>query len=1207
MRGPNPLCRTIFEVRDVSAPAPPPVPPPAAVPAPPGLRSGSVGDMVPILSAEIAAPDQSAPPTARKPAAAPRPAAEPIPIKVATPMAEVQPAAADPEVSTPTAAQQTALDEFFGGAAPVAPTAETAPEPTFFAEDSAPPVRQQILVEAPPPSKDGVHVPLPAVPTRKWQRSVLILLLLLIVTIATTWWLLSGASPGDESGRWARAEKDYKDRNFADAATGFRALVADFPESEQRAKYQFYAELSELRDQVERTHAGWEETRACIEKLYAFVEVYQTDLSIENHKKDLADSLYKLVQETTDQAGLDKDRVKLKAAEKMNADAQRFGPPTEAQAKAIKETMAAVRYKVETAEVHDQLLAQLGNLEKEPSADAVLRARQLGTDDVLRPLAQKMVGSEGPVTETAVKDMLLKLRAEVRGLTSKIQIAHRAAVKFGTEWAGEALTEMAEDTPASLLVLPYLSPVPLPPKGARDRPVFAVVRGVLYAFDPGSGRLRWARRLGVDSQTLPVWLPGTALAPEVVLVASTDYGGLAALDGQSGAVLWFLPLADICHGQPAVVGQRAYVARRDGVVFEIDTAGGRCLGAYTLGQSLTWQGVHQPRTNFVYFAADHTCLYALDIVQRRCEVVVYSDHTAGALLCGPVVVPLPASGAGAPHGRLLLSVAKGPAMTDVLSYALPLTDDPEQQPALLRSLPGRLWFPPGQNGEFLAIVSDTGTLALFGIKQPNTLDPDLFSLPATNYLPGGPSGSPRFSAQVVHVDSSAFWVLANQELHCLRTVMDGKTGWSVDAQSLGLKALGTPLHDSQVQANREGGYTLFTVTEAPDGSSCWMSAIDAQRGVLLWKRQIGWMCKGQPVAVGTTVLGRDTNGLLLHIDRNRLTVLPGSDWHVTRNLGEVLSTDDDASWLLPAPDGKTVYVLAVHKQKARVSRFEDGSFAQEVYYNLDARPRGTPALVDDFVVLPLDNGRLCRLLPSAKDKIGKVAAGEMWRSKDADARADGHVVALGKTLFASTDGSSGLTLWRRAGDDWQKGESAKVGGRIIAPPVMVALAGKPGEWALGVADNGPGVTLLHVEGLRKLQHWAMSDKITAGPFVRGHGIGLILGGRRLVWLDPLKSKPHFAYTFRADVVGQPELVDGVLIVADRDGRFQGIDPWAKTFVGAGYVLEANVAAAAAPVPFGEDRLLVPLTDGTTLLLARQWFRPRLLGLSTVRPCLGNVE
>jgi outer membrane protein assembly factor BamB len=1172
MRCPNAICRHIFEVRDVAEPLAPIEPPPTApapVPAPVPRQSGAVGDLVPILSAEIAAAEIVAPPRP-KPAAQPKPPLEPSPA----------------EVAAPTVAQQAVLDEFFAGAAPLIAT--TSIEPDFTAAEVAPPVRPQGM-ETTHPFADGMgffpldgvtQAPPDAVPRRTRRRSAVVLLALLAVTIGTTWWLLTDPGPSDEEARFERALKDYQERNFGEAAGRFRGLVLDFQQSDNRSKYQFYAELSELSDQVHRLHATWEETRACIVRFDEFLKLYKTEPLLENHKADVAEGLYKLVDETVIQAGLSKDAELLELAKNWYKLAGGWRAPTQEQAKALDKAIQQVSEEIALAEKRTKLLTSLRHLQQEPSAEAVYRAREIAV-------------TAGVSADPEVKEIL-------QGL----QQAHCQSIKFSTEWAANAYAEIVEDGPPSLLVLPFLGSPPPAAAAAKERPVFAVVRGVVYAFDPLSGRLRWARRVGVDTQTVPLWLPPTTTAPESVMVPSSDQGGLLALDSRTGAVLWFQPLPEICRGQPVVVGPRAYVACRAGLVFEIDTAGGRCLGAFMLNEPLTWQGVHQPGTNLIYFAADRLCVCALDISSRSCPLVVYSGHAPGALLCGPVVVPLLPSGTadqskpGLPRGKLLLSVAKGPASTDVLSYALPLTG-PDQQPKILESLPGRLWFPPVQNGEYLALLSDQGSLSIFGIKQPNNLDPDLFAQFRSKLTTAVPK-SGRASAQVVHIQAGDFWLLAKEQMYCFRAGFDVKNGWTVNDRHIALEPLGIPLHDSQVQANRSGGTTLYVTTEAPDGSSCWLSAIDAQHPGLLWQRQLGWMSKGQPVVLGNYVLGRDTNGLLLQLDVGKLITPPGSEWRITaKPLTGVLKTTDAESWLLPAKDGKTALVVAIHGLEARVSRFHDGSFLPPLRYALEAIPGGTPAIVDDTVVLPLANGRLCRLLPS-----GKATIGETWRSKDADAKATGHVVAVSAGLLACTNGSRGVTLWRVDGEDWQKVASATVAGRIVAPPVVVSLGNQTGEWGLCVADTDRAVTLLHVGGLRKLRHWAMSDNITAGPFVRGASICVILGGRRLVLLDPANDQP-WGHTFRADIVGQPELVDGMLIVADVDGQFQAVDPQAgllatERFVGLGYKLRANVAPATAPVPFGADWVLAPLTDGTVLLLARQWFRPRILGFSTVR-------
>jgi len=58
-------------------------------------------------------------------------------------------------------------------------------------------------------------------------------------------------------------------------------------------------------------------------------------------------------------------------------------------------------------------------------------------------------------------------------------------------------------------------------------------------------------------------------------------------------------------------------------------------------------------------------------------------------------------------------------------------------------------------------------------------------------------------------------------------------------------------------------------------------------------------------------------------------------------------------------------------------------------------------------------------------------------------------------------------------------------------------------------------------------------------------------------------------------------------VANLAGQFLGLDAATGQPLSPGYTLRANVAPAAAPLPFGPDRLFVPLTDGTIMLLAKK--------------------
>jgi hypothetical protein len=103
----------------------------------------------------------------------------------------------------------------------------------------------------------------------------------------------------------------------------------------------------------------------------------------------------------------------------------------------------------------------------------------------------------------------------------------------------------------------------------------------------------------------------------------------------------------------------------------------------------------------------------------------------------------------------------------------------------------------------------------------------------------------------------------------------------------------------------------------------------------------------------------------------------------------------------------------------------------------------------------------------------------------------------------------------------------------------------------------------------------------------------VVNQRRLVWLDPNQDKPAWDYTSPgAGIVGQPQLIGNMLVVADLTGRFIGLDPASgKAQSPAGYLFAANVAPAATPVPFGPDRAFVALTDGTVFFLSLDHLRP----------------
>jgi hypothetical protein len=245
---------------------------------------------------------------------------------------------------------------------------------------------------------------------------------------------------------------------------------------------------------------------------------------------------------------------------------------------------------------------------------------------------------------------------------------------------------------------------------------------------------------------------------------------------------------------------------------------------------------------------------------------------------------------------------------------------------------------------------------------------------------------------------------------------------------------------------------------------------------------------------------------------------------------------------------------------------------------LPALPAGTPALGDGFVVLPLANGVAVRI-----DFKGLTVAGPNWRAPGADEQSPGHIVALGGDNFLLTDGGRGLMRVAWPGKLVQQRAMAELSARIISPPAV--LPGPAGSMPrICVADASDTLTLLDGERLDKLRFIPLAGKITAGPFICGSSVVCVLDRRRLVVVDPEGGEPR-EYGMNADIVGAPVLVDGMLIVADVSGTFLALNPQTAERLGAGYTMRANTAPETAPVPFGPGRLLVPLNDGTLLLLS----------------------
>jgi outer membrane protein assembly factor BamB len=1046
--------------------------------------------------------------------------------------------------------------------------------------EMAPPPRRGPAAVETEAVETAVHEAHPASKTRRLYRIIMAgLLTAFLVVGGTVFYVAWTKVQSRENAIAQEAKVAYDEGRFPEAVSKYRQLAKQFPESQRVAEYQFFADLADVRAQLGSATAAPD---AVLETVKGFLDVNGTNPLLKDHAREFGPEFVQWLaaryEAGAGQADLSPEFVKkaqatLEQARQLVPEA--FTPEELAK---VEEAFHKAEVAAAKRQKYKAVVAQLQKLK--PTAEDIKKARRL--------IAQENREQAGFDQDPAVQAALGKL---VEGQLQEVRYVA----------AGEAPPPRrgrAEDLEPSLVVNQLLYGVP-PQRRDNDPVVLALVRGVLYALAQSNGEIVWAMRVGIDTSTLPVRVPAAGGRPEIVLALSADTETLTALNAANGDQLWKYRLSAPCLGQPVIVGPRAYVPTYDGRVHEIELARGQPIGHYELGQPLTLGGTRQERTNLVYFPADDQCVYVLDVDKRRCERILYSGHPSGSLRSAPIVV----NPGGGDEGYLILAQTAGLDATQLRAFSLPI--DNGQAPPAVQTRPTRgwPWFSPYHDPEKLVLVTDAGAVGLFGIRQERNQDSALFPLVNGPFqLAGGPNGDAAHPgrAQVVACQDDALWVLAHGGLQKLNLTFSPAKGpqLAVDPQWADPLPLGSPLHASQVEGHG-ASTTLFLVTQAANGHGCLATAVDAGSRKMLWQRELGLVCQAVPVALGQDVLALDQGGGVFAFDPARRR----NDLWQPGGLSLAKPLADNPSFrpvLVPAGDGVSAYEIACPGKGTQlvVRRFQVDAAAgrvvppqdmDEKLVDLPAPPAGAAAVRGANLLLPLEDGTLFRVqLPDCPPGT----PGPEWRA----GRAAGqrcHVVWINDEDFLVTDGGRGVSHFRwPLGKPWvafpetRTAQDPTVALRrsLVAAPAPVPGAG--GELVACVADLSGALTLLRGDLLQEERRWDLGGRITAGPFVRGNRVGCVVDGVRLVWLDPGQEKPVWEYRNPKGepIVGEPQLVDGMLVVAHQSGRFVGLNPATGQRHGPGFTLQASAAPSASPVPFGTGRAFAPLTDGTVLLL-----------------------
>jgi hypothetical protein len=1044
---------------------------------------------------------------------------------------------------------------------------------------------------------------------RAWLAIAGLFLLAFAVLGSLGWWVYSKYTHR-EAVLAGEAFDDYEQHSYSNAAEKYILLLQKFPGSQQAADYRFMADWCAVCSAVADPDA---DLPAAAARLHQFIKDHQKYPLMEQFGPDAGLLLLNLAKELAARTDNPPDDKPLQAVESIDLLRQAVAALgrdclTKDEDTQIEANLIKVRRAVDKARKRREAIAQIAPQQNEPPMSAIKRVRSL-----LARMEREWPGIS--------KD------EQVQAALAQLYQLHEASVVYHPA-TGEAIKPPippAEDEGIRMLFAPLL-PAAAPGKAApNDRIVLALVRGVLYALKQSNGELKWAMPVGIDTTVLPLRVPERAASRELLLVLSADTHTLSALD-LDGDTKWEYRVGKPVLGRPIIIEQRAYLADYSGWIHEIELSGGQLLGRWSLGQALTRGGTREGKSSLIYFPADDSCIYVLDVgsTPPRLATILYDWHPSGSLRSPPIVVP--PQGDMAP-GYLILNQTSGLDATQLKVFELPLQD----RHALPQTLdpPARLsgwtWFEPKEDGEKLAVLSDAGILGQFGIRQMGNLDQPLFPLLQPDGLdlspflrrPAAAKGRKlareRGRAQVIHMQGNDLWLLAHGRMQRMQLQFDEAGPRAVPMWDEPLM-LGSPLHESQRSDEGDGRSAFYPVTQALDKQTCLATKVDDD-GHIKWQRQIGLVCQSEPLALTPPdggppwLLALDQGGGLFALD-------PSDPPEKPRSLLAPALADNPLlpPKLLAAADGRSAYEVAAPGDGQNLIVRNIYWAGQERKLRCDP-PRqvsllrvegkgvrtlaGPPVLSGSQLLLAMTDGTVMRLLLS--DENSKLERGPDWRNERAPDTAVCHIVALGGDRFLASNGSRGLRVWEWPADknkSWKKlskgdDTDGPLTHLVAAPPVLLpAAAGQ--QPRIAVADSAGVLHLFIVAADGSLQpgptRWNLKGNLTSGPFVYNAADGLRIGGvldrRRLVWLDPAKAGTQWEYPSGGPaILGRPQRIGDILVVALQSGRYVGIDANTGQPLGPGYPLRTSAAPAATPMSFGPGRMFAPLSDGTALLLS----------------------
>lgn len=1013
-----------------------------------------------------------------------------------------------------------------------------APAPVFDWRTAPPPPAGS---EWSPESQTAVETTLPAAPswesdaqpTSRRGRRWVVLALALFVSGFIAWggYAVVQSFTQAEARLAATAEQAFSSGEYGKAATAYGDLASRFSRSARSCEYRFRSALAETRRLAGMVPPVPQEALAALER---FVAAHGADPQIKEHLVDVFSAATKTAGDFVAE-GADTLKTDSAAAALRVQDARRTVALAEKYSPADSD-VAKLRRAVEA-------LASSIEREKARSAARIEIVRLLGLARPDLDSARDLIRRAGFSDDAELKVAWTQAEARLRSLV-------------------EFRVDPLAAQPGRPILSSGILPAPGGPTSGLKIPV--VARGILFAVDARTGRVAWADRVGLGTDHLPVMIS----ADRWLVIA--DPPTLQLRDSATGEVLWVQSLPAAAVGPPVVTRFGVFIALggADGEIWQIDPNTGNRTGRFVTGGPHAGGVTLHPGRSWLLVPALAQQIFVLDLQSEdglppRCIATIPTEHPAGTVRRPPTVVDLPDGGSG-----LLLETLGGRGDGIAELYRLP---DGATRSAVLQDrvpYPGWSRFGPAVSADRLALAGDGGGLAVWGLRHPGSADSPLYPL-----LEHPVSGLPPIASFLLW-DRDLLIALTDGRLRQWRIVVNRSrgptltTGWT----------MGEPWGDA-VQAPLLIDGIVYTATSRADAAQVIVAAVRAETGELLWQRPLGFNWVGLVSQAGR-VIAIDPRGAIQQIDPS----VSAAGWQfVGRDLASAIG-----------PVGTTT-TLSIHAGATHVAHgsgdsvivrriASDGAISEQ-RLTAPAPVGGRVGVSPRAAVVPLSNGQLVRATPDR----GKPVAGPTWRKAGANPELPGAVIWWHDDVYLVFDGSRRVTplRWGDEGDfDLQTAHSHERPRRLIAPPVII-----PGESPRAVVADVTGtVALLKGDRLDVERTWRFGGDlpISLPPIEVAGLVCLARGGTELIALRPDAAEPAWRFALAdAEWVGAPTAVRDDVIAADSIGRLWAFGPNGSRRV---LSLPAGLVAVGTPAGLGPDRVLVPLFDGSAVIVELAQFR-----------------